>query len=203
MRALTLYPEHAAGFARGLRTIETRSKRTNYRGQLLLHAGVRDPDSPKAQASPRTRAVLDALDGAPLVLGAVVASAQLVDCVPMVEDYDHLAAAYEGPAALEITPGGALLLYPEWGGALDEDDINDVTAERAFGLFEPGRWAWRLEDVKSTAARCPRCWGRGYTDTEDGVHSLVCPICDRVGSCEPVQMRGKQGLWTPRWEELA
>lgn len=63
--------------------------------------------------------------------------------LPIVDDYEPLADVYEGPAAVEVTPYGHLLFWPEWDGAVDEDEVIDVTEWLTDGQdWSPGRWVY-------------------------------------------------------------
>jgi activating signal cointegrator 1 len=98
-------------------------------------------------------------------VGAVVAIAQLVDCVPIcaIEDEDPPPCLAVGPT--DLTLWGV----PDyWHHEADEVDVTD---QRPFGDFTPGRWAWLLDDIRPLP--------------------------------EPVPARGRQGLWTPSYEEFA
>lgn len=221
VRALSLWQPWASLVAVGAKTIETRRHRTHYRGRLLIHAAKRIPTPERGPMFVGDFHVAQGgtwLHGpgvdVPMAFGAVVASCELLDCVPMVADYDEVASSYDGPAALEVTSNGTLLLYPAWDSALYDEQIRNVTAEAPFGDFSPGRFAWLLGDVKPTTERCPRCWGDGYepghgpTPVGGGLSSWrACPTCATdenpvrgAGTCEPVPMRGRQGLWRPTWE---
>lgn len=134
--------------------------------------------------------------------GVVVGSGVLTASVPMVADYDDACSAYEGPAALEITPSGMLALYPAWAGALDDDDIRDVSDQQPFGDFTPGRWAWLLDDLAPITERCPACWGDGWKAgvrrDEWGGADKACPVCNgvgRLGAWEGVPVKGRLGVW--------
>lgn len=160
MKALTLHQPWASLVALGVKTIETRSWATKHRGPIAIHAGtsskvldylcweadhcgeadecllplagrVRGEDMPGG----RMRAVHN------LPLGAVVATASLADCVPMVSIQDA------GPpgSMLDILTDGSLLL---WRINSEPFRGDDVTAQRPYGDFAPGRWAWLLEDIK-------------------------------------------------------
>lgn len=210
VRAITLYPEHAELFRLKLRTTETRSRPTKWRGRLLLHAGVRDEHSAVAQRSPRTRAALDAMPhGDPLTKGAVVASCVLTDCVPMVDSGEEGAIR-----TLNVDANGSLwIVEPQTDEEADDGppEWRDVSDQLPFGDFTPGRYAWLLGDVQPTTSRCPRCWGSGYevepfVTAGGGWAWRACSYCidgdhlvRGVGHCEPVSMRGKQGLWKPTW----
>jgi ASCH domain len=66
MKALTVRQPWAAAIVAGNKVIENRSRRTAYRGPLLIHAG-------KAPAGPG------------LVYGAIIGVCDLVDCLPVAE----------------------------------------------------------------------------------------------------------------------
>jgi hypothetical protein len=165
VKALTIRQPWASLIALGVKRIETRSWSTQYRGPLAIHAGKAWPvpvaewqvpaDRSNTVGAPCVERLVNPADPVSrrwemlhTPLGAVVAVADLVDVVPMVDDYEDVCHAYEGPAALEITPNGTLLLYPEWGGGLDDDEITDVSDQRPYGDFTPGRFAWLLDNVR-------------------------------------------------------
>lgn len=137
-----------------------------------------------------------------LPLGAVVASAVLADCVPMVTDDDMRPElgrylwlnGYSGPH-------GRAVIYP---------DNVDVSAQLPFGDFAPGRWAWLLDDIAPTTTRCPRCdldvfddaYGEGYIsdpsacgDPDHCSPQRTCPVCGGEGSCGPIPAKGAQRVW--------
>lgn len=118
MKALTLHQPWASLIALGVKTIETRSWVTNYRGPLAIHAGRQ---TPMAGALGDFRVWCESgavwwLDGRhgdpgsnrywPLTFGAVIAICELVDVVPI----EH------------ATPD-------------------------PYGDFTPGRYAWLLDDI--------------------------------------------------------
>ncbi|MDZ4812103.1 MAG: ASCH domain-containing protein [Pseudomonadota bacterium] len=79
MKCLTICQPYAHLIVTGAKRVENRSWPTRYRGPLLIHAGV-------------SRAWMDCADahmvrcyGEPLVFGAVVGRAQLVECVLLTE----------------------------------------------------------------------------------------------------------------------
>ena len=170
MKALTIRQPYASLIATGAKTIETRSWSTQYRGPIAIHAGKsprtwRELDAPSLMSERVVAtAALDAFGvvnsarawPTPLVLtegifldwkigkvptlplGAVVAIAELVDVVPMIED----------PLA---EPDGAFVwVDPDFVQVHDgPDDLSPrySEAERTFGEFAEGRWAWLLENV--------------------------------------------------------
>lgn len=218
MKALSLYQPWASLIAVGVKTIETRSWATKYRGRLLIHAAAREPDrqfvgSWLAQpCSPGDEWDMSLVDGVqvlkrlPLPLGAVVASCTLTDCVPTealgISDlptwrgwhYQVGGSPYRQVNGPDTNPGPRR--WPDLGVVMGTD-------QRPFGDFSPGRWAWLLDDVKPTTAACPRCWGEG--EIGPGIEDREeCPTCEGLGYCEgPVPMRGRQGLWAPTWEPVA
>lgn len=160
-------------------------------------------------------------------LGAVVASCQLIDCVPIVDGLGGVDDPLPRVCNCIEWDKGLRLMRPF------EYPSEDVSAQLPFGDFSPGRWAWLLDDVKPTTERCPRCWGRpkrpdvrieggsrscwhcnrtltfnmmrddgGDCDCREA-RAESCPTCLRASVCEPVPMGGKQGLWTPAWEIAA
>lgn len=223
VRALTIRQPWASLVAVGAKTIETRSRPTSYRGPLLIHAGKATPD-PVRPSDPALGPYSVGLAHDPgggtwwamernecedrwrLPLGAVVASAMLIDCVPIVESPcgtntrrpDHVCTSGED----------ALLHRPEFDGVRGAATETVFVGERPFGDFTPGRFAWFLGDVKLTTERCPRCWGGEIRCT--GFHGTVdepapcwgrieCGTCGDTFTVAPVPMRGRQGLFTPEW----
>lgn len=210
-KALTLHQPWASLVALGVKTVETRSWATSYRGRLLIHAGRRMTYGPigvygvkRYTGEPLLLFPYGPMGRAevPLPLGAVVASCTLADCVPIVgadgckDATKHLCIVNE-----------SMLLH----SALDEpwpdgETEHIVSGEQPYGDFAPGRWAWLLEDVKPTTDRCPACWGCGYAAgpddyVSDGPLCTICggdgwgrgtpaPLADRV-----VPARGAQRLW--------
>lgn len=86
MRALTIQQPWAEMIARGVKRVENRTWRTRYRGPLAIHVGKSRAwmESEDASAWPvRYGVPMPRLDE--LAFGAIIAVAELVDCVP-VED---------------------------------------------------------------------------------------------------------------------
>ena len=164
LRALTIRQPWASLIAHRAKTVETRSRPTSYRGPVLIHAGAsadtwNELDAPSLASERGTiDAVLrafdlirpdgswfspfvdrDAIDLGPdlsLPLGAVVAVANLVDCVPIVRDHEMASA----PFAFENFEGDVF--------ALDAGQYEHVRrGEGPFGDYRPGRFALLLADV--------------------------------------------------------
>lgn len=154
MKVLTVYPEHAELFRLGIRRIETRSWKTNYRGPLYLHASRRDPDCAAARRSPRSQAALAAIPhGDPLTQGAITVRCELVGVVPIVTDgsQGHQDAGFR--SYVLVLHDGTLRLCDwseigwgdgHWAYGARQVEIDD---QRPFGLFEPSRYAWLLSDI--------------------------------------------------------
>jgi hypothetical protein len=120
-------------------------------------------------------------------LGAIVGSGIITESLPITECSDHTAhVCHSGGGLLMHYPLRGDLMESEWG----------ITDQIPYGDWTPGRWAWRITEATPTTERCPWCWGRGWTDTADGVHSAPCPCCQRAGFCDPIPATGKQGWWT-------
>lgn len=124
MKAISLHQPWASLIALGLKRVETRGKRTAYRGPILIHAAKK--------WTPEQAGILAAfsfeLDRADLVeacspRGRVVAVARLVDVRPMV---------WSG--------------QPHQTGAIFIDE--QTPQERAAGDWRVGRFAWVLDDVR-------------------------------------------------------
>lgn len=131
---------------------------------------------------------------APLPLGAIVATARIVDCVPITDRRympDHGPQVTINPATGTLRRIGSPL-----SGIFD-----DVTDQLPYGDFTPGRWAWLLDDAKLTTERCPECMGRAFACGHER-HRMslgcICTTCDGAGTCPPIPAKGRQGLW--RWE---
>jgi hypothetical protein len=82
MRALTILQPWAEMIARGVKRVENRTWRTKYRGPLAIHAGksMAWMESEDAAAWPERYGV-DMPRADALTFGAIIAVAELVDCV--------------------------------------------------------------------------------------------------------------------------
>jgi hypothetical protein len=208
-KALTLHQPWASFIAEGLKWIETRSWRTHYRGRIDIHAGKATPQeglvvgdwcvaySPSRRGPYRAQHYGSGVEHAPadidLPLGAIVATAELVDCLPIVEcdriwrDYAHVTVAASALTA--------------WRPTRYDYVTTDISDQRPYGDFAPGRWAWLLDDVKPTTERCPACLGLGDDTARqrpDGSNP-ACLTCGGTGRCAPVPTKGRQGLWEVSW----
>lgn len=218
MNAITLHQPWATLVALGVKTIETRSwpaPKSAIGQRLAIHAGSTYPPpyssgvvsrmgdysfTRHARTSPN---YITGPDGqaALLPLGAVVASAILTDCVPILaasDGSDHFMTAHPHM-------GGGVLRYmrrPE-SDPQRRRTATYIEHQLPYGDFRPGRWAWLLDDIKATTERCPACWGAGEDEElgicDDGMPApVICMTCRGVGRCEPIPAKGHQRIW--RWE---
>lgn len=135
MKALTLYQPWASLIACGVKTIETRSWATNYRGPIAIHAAKTVPPRWWPQGNALFDRFKDDLRKVGVVVeqagqidlqlpyGAIVAVAELYDCWPTT-----------GPAHLDAGPRGL---------------IEVSAANEATGNFGPGRFGWLLRKVRA------------------------------------------------------
>lgn len=124
MRAFTVYQPYAYAIVAGLKGYETRSRRTNIRGRVAVHA---------AKGKPRfvTLAVDMALpERMKLHFGAVIGTVEIVDCIP-VEEVIHTITEQER-ALGDYSPG-------RWAWVLKNPVMFD-TPVPAKG--KQGWWNW-------------------------------------------------------------
>jgi hypothetical protein len=118
MKALTVRQPHASLIAAGVKTIETRGQRTHHRGPLAIHAGLHRP----------------------------VEGADVVDCVPI--DPREWTARTGGPFTGHSKMGDGSDAELWWSDGQRPRITFDWEAQRPYGDFTPGRWAWLLTDVR-------------------------------------------------------
>jgi hypothetical protein len=204
---LTLWQPWASLIAAGVKTIETRSWSTKHRGRVGIHAGKSRPVDVMPwilRPDRKVMANVNAGSRSPeisLPLGALVATAELVDVVPITDGElpypehwtAHVSLAHRSNTRLHLYEPGSV--EPLWS-------ITDITDQLPFGDYSPGRYAWLLDDIEPTTERCPACWGEvGGYEVADGSGGVAmhggCRTCDLAGHCDPIPAKGKQGLW--RW----
>ena len=182
MKAISLWQPGATLVALGVKTIETRSRATKYRGPLAIHAAMRlpameswDEDGPCGEIwngddclaqwaqSDRRDYLPEMLPPADkrwwlstppqwlkdnLPLGAVVATCELVDCVPIVE-YEcdkprSFVCEYPDEGTLPHQQGGLWLIGIN---ALTLGSPRRIEDQRPYGSWAPGRYAWLLDKI--------------------------------------------------------
>ncbi len=203
MKATTEPQPIASLVALGVKTILDKPRPTKYRGRIAIHAGKHPVEHCGTVGDVQTyrqacntmlvpgrlcppSGKYDLLEGGTWVdlpLGAVIATATLADCVPVVDvngdECDGTCVVLNGAKA-HIDHAGELRL-------------TNISDQLPYGDFQPGRWAWLLEDVQPTTTRCPACWGTGERLAANGLQ-IVC-ICGDAGHCAPVPAKGRPGLW--------
>lgn len=142
MKALTLHQPWASLIAVQLKTIETRSWPTKYRGPMAIHAGKRrmnGVDELRLWYDNRDalESQLDTDNWETLPLGMVVATAILIDVVPT------------GRVGF-VPPSDPWVITKGWHRASGDFDYTARQAQREMGDFTPGRWAWVFDDIQAS-----------------------------------------------------
>lgn len=177
MKVMTLHQPYATLIALGIKSIETRAFKTMMRGRIAIHAAMREPVQLPDAARPMVvgpsvngsnRALwMDGLLGegpdVVLPLGVIVATADLVDCIPMFDhDPKRSSSGYPRDYIVDLPEEGRFaagwwLLGPSHGGPRL---VNDQVP---YGDFQPGRWAWILDDIEPLDEPVPFKGGQGWS----------------------------------------
>jgi len=201
MKAITLWQPWASLVALGVKTIETRSWATSYRGPIAIHAAKRPLGNGALNVGAYTNVTGEPIAQGQQVmsgpnfqlvvcpLGAIVATATLADVVPIVARATDIKAQRMVVArkTLPLRLFDPTVPFGEGTVTIEE--------QRPYGDFTPGRFAWLLEDVKPTTERCPACWGEGHVWVPSGAFATRCTTCDHTGRCDPIPAKGHQQLW--------
>lgn len=83
MRVLSIKEPFASLICEGIKHIETRSWKTNYRGEIYIHASL--AKVPKNDE--RINCLMKMLNDKELNMGKIICKCKLVDCVYMTEEY--------------------------------------------------------------------------------------------------------------------
>ena len=83
MKALSITEPYATLIRDGIKRIETRSWKTKYRGDLLIHAS--STKIPKEYR--KNEELMNLVGDRPLHFGQIVAKCKLIDCVPITEEF--------------------------------------------------------------------------------------------------------------------
>ncbi len=126
MKAISLWQPWASAIANGVKTIETRSWSTNYRGPIAIHA-----------ASKRTGDLVAIFDG-------------------LLHDYPNIERSFwaAGHYCFADLPLGQIVCVVTIRGCIPVDGIDMPkfskiqSEERALGNYTKGRFAWLLTDPK-------------------------------------------------------
>lgn len=164
MKVITLWEPFATLIACAAKPTETRSWPTSYRGPLLIHAALRRDEEVVADCRRCGRLLRDALASGcwrfpspaheaaadrPFgdAIGRVLAVASLVDCKP--------------------TPSGGTPADRPYATR----PVHRLDYE--FGDWSPGRFGWRLADVRPLPVPVPWRGQRGLRDAPPGLAELV------------------------------
>lgn len=129
MKTLSLKEPWASLVVQGIKKMETRSWRTNYRGMLLIHASM----SPVGKTE-RERALIGLLN-APCGQGHILCRCKLIDCAPIDEEF---AARLREESPVEFLCGD----YTPGRFAWILEDVRPVEPVRAKGRL--GLWEYKL-----------------------------------------------------------
>jgi len=191
MRVLTIRQPWASLIALGVKTIETRSWDTKYRGPVAIHAGLRKADVTEAGMGPWRPLLAPGSEcrlAATLPLGAIVAVADLTDSLPIIGRDDPTPGKIDGAWRTFIDlPGPGCLRRWYWE---DEDPTiidptahvllgRDMSDELPYGDFTPGRFGWLLADVRPLPKPIPWKGGLGLRHAPP---ELVARLTEAVGS---------------------
>lgn len=180
MKALTLWQPWASLVALGVKTIETRSWSTSYRGPLAIHAAKKRPIEVSCQDVGEWQVLPDGGTGFSMRHTPTAAKAgdgqRLLGAMYPAEIGCHygyrvlpLGAVVATCTLVDVVATESITWIPD-GGIAGEGrwGVGDRCAaveecQRSYGDFTPGRFAWLLADVEPLA--------------------------------EPVPAKGRQGLW--------
>ena len=128
IKAITIKQPWATLIAIGEKKFETRSWATKHRGPIAIHAGKAiDKEAFNEPAIYSTLIKHGITQPSDLPTGAVIATANLIECHKIIADYYGM---YEQESA--GTDKGHLIVGDEWW----------------FGNYEEGRYAWQLANLQ-------------------------------------------------------
>lgn len=160
IKALTLWQPYASLIALGIKFIETRSWSTKYRGPLAIHAGLKKPhiDDDAEIWRPLLDPNGSGMLMVPVFTGAVVATCELVDVVPIRTLEDDQGRRDGSVVDMHLFRGLWLIRI----GAV----MRVIEDQRPYGDFAPGRFAWILDDIKPLSAPIPAKGKQGLWELE-------------------------------------
>jgi len=154
MLVIPMWQPHASAVALGLKKIETRPRRTTWRGPVAIHAAKKWDAEIRGIINflpPTTRWHLPAI----YPLGQIIAIAELLDCLP---------TSCGSPVALPMFPFARVFdVYP----TLDTD------IERSLGDYGPGRYGWVLGNVRQLKAPLPYSAHQGCYSLDSDIERQV------------------------------
>lgn len=83
MKVISIQEPYATLISLGHKKIETRSWKTSYRGEILIHASI----SKQFLKSIKDKEVLDLIKNIDLNYGKIICKAKLTDCIEMTKDF--------------------------------------------------------------------------------------------------------------------
>lgn len=83
MKVLSLTEPYAALIKNGIKAVETRSWKTNYRGTIYIHASV----TKMFQYTKENKELMSLVDANKLNYGYIICSCELVDCIEMTDSF--------------------------------------------------------------------------------------------------------------------
>ena len=83
MKCLSIREPFASLIKEGVKTIETRSFKTNYRGELYIHASLNKINT----KDERINKLLKLIPDSTMQYGKIIVKCQLVDCIYMTDEY--------------------------------------------------------------------------------------------------------------------
>lgn len=140
------------------------------------------------------------LHAVPLSPGHIVGTVMLADSIPMVDELPDIDRMQMLPERLpSVILVGRPLTLAIWADHTEDCDcgarhdhgwawsLQDIEAQRPFGLYEAGRFGFLLENARSCWELCPACLG------DEG---KTCVWCMGKLRCPPIAARGFQRFWT-------
>lgn len=167
MKAITLYQPYASLIAVGVKTIETRSWSTPYRGLLAIHAAKTVPEEWEDEGDDLCRRFKNELGdrvlgdskslfgGAVLPRSAIVAVAKIDACLPTDDTFDD-----EG-YLFDVAAEG------------DNRRIRVPDNDLLTGNYEEGRFGWMLTNVRALKNPVPVRGNRGIWDVDAALEALI------------------------------
>ncbi|WP_046505937.1 ASCH domain-containing protein [Streptomyces odonnellii] len=153
VRGLTIRQPWAFAIAEGFKTIENRSRRTNYRGQLLIHAGrALDNSVPIVRYSRDAAIRLDQLGG----------SHNFWDARARIPS-----SVYRGPHPTLALSG--VIATARLAGCHEAAD--GCCAPWGF----PGQWHWELADIRQLTQAVPRAGALGLWKPDPSLLAALDP----------------------------
>lgn len=160
MKAISLWQPWASLIALGVKRVETRSWATSYRGLVAVHAAKR-----------WTKAEREACDGIEAELQALARCAERPPGLGAgVVFVAELAAA---PPLGAVVAVAKLAACEQMTTALIAFARDKNPEELVVGNWQPGRWAWVLEDVRPLVKPMPLRGRQGLWELSDDESATV------------------------------